>query len=154
ERALASGAVATDDPFAAEKALYVQVLGAPRVTEATFTRADQVRFGANGDAELAPAPRWQVSVVRDHGGGRVVTERRGPGERRWIADPRTPPRGSPPSEAPLSPRDPPPDPTEHLTFRTTASERFRGKPIWSDLHYAEADASVPEPQRRVVVTVQ
>jgi adenylate cyclase len=46
-----------------------------------------------------------------------------------------------------------PDPTEHLTFQTPTRERFYGRTLWSDLHHSELDAALPEPQRRVVVTV-
>jgi adenylate cyclase len=154
EQALTSGTASVDDPVAVEKALFVQVLGAPRLTEATFTRADRRQFAEDGAPDLANTPRWQVSVLRDRVGPRLLTQRTRLEGGRWTSDARVRPDASNAFDAPFSPRDAATDPTEHLTFRTTASKRFRGTPIWSDLHWAEADSTLPEARRRVVVTVQ
>src|SRR4030095_8417799 len=46
------------------------------------------------------------------------------------------------------------DPTRDITFVTPASRLHVDgpRPIWSDLSYAEADAALPEPVRRVVLS--
>lgn len=46
------------------------------------------------------------------------------------------------------------NPTEDLTFTSTLEHhRFTDEPLWTDLHYSDLDASLPEGERRVVVTV-
>jgi adenylate cyclase len=51
-------------------------------------------------------------------------------------------------------RAPATDPTSHLTFATPASKDFQGHLLWSDLHWSELDASQPEEERAVEVSVQ
>jgi adenylate cyclase len=46
------------------------------------------------------------------------------------------------------------DPTSHPTFVTPASQEFYGTLLPSDLHWSQLDADLPEPQRRVEVSVQ
>src|SRR5262249_28331911 len=40
------------------------------------------------------------------------------------------------------------------TFQTPASKNLYGQLLWSDLHWAQVDESMPEPDRRVEVSVQ
>jgi adenylate cyclase len=47
-----------------------------------------------------------------------------------------------------------PDPTTDFTFSVAASLRFRSLPVWSDLHYSEADRALPPEERRIVLTLQ
>jgi adenylate cyclase len=56
--------------------------------------------------------------------------------------------------APLVPAGAATDPTAHPTFSTLAAKSRAGRAIWSDLHYAEADAALPTAERRVVLSIQ
>src|SRR5205823_2296599 len=56
--------------------------------------------------------------------------------------------------APLVSRGTADDPTAHDTFQVAASRDFDGKPIWTDLSYAQSDSALPVTERRIVVTVQ
>jgi adenylate cyclase len=47
-----------------------------------------------------------------------------------------------------------PDPTQHLTFKTTSSFGNYGTLLSTDLHWAQLDQNVPEDRRRVEVSVQ
>ncbi|HVY49846.1 MAG TPA: adenylate/guanylate cyclase domain-containing protein, partial [Minicystis sp.] len=54
----------------------------------------------------------------------------------------------------LAPAGPASDPTRDDTFTVLARAKNRGRTIWSDLHFAELDARLPEAERRVVLSVQ
>lgn len=151
EAGLRSGAVASDDPASIEASLFGRVLSDPHLAEATFTRATRTGFDGAGEAVLAPDGRWQVSVVRTSRAGLTtrITRREGTG---FIASARE--REAPVFAAALVPGGAAPDPTSHPTFSTIAARSRRGVAIWSDLHYAEADGSLPAPERRVVLSVQ
>lgn len=139
-----SGVLDPGSPRAVEGALLARLLANPELGEATFTRP------ASGGG-------WQVSVFRDATVGaplvtREVRRERG-GLAAWL---RRRPGGSSGVDAGPFVREPgtPPDPTVHPTFAVTVAHRgFSLEPLWTDLHYAESDASRPAAARRVVVTV-
>src|SRR5262249_18281342 len=108
-----------------------------------------------GDLRIDPTTSGQVSVTRpeDVADGRVLVRRLRPGpdgwreELAWIAA-----DGS--SAAVAADGTPPTDPTRHPTFTTPSRAEFRGRALWSDLAFFEADAALPEERRRRVVSVQ
>jgi adenylate cyclase len=122
-----AGLLRYDDPADVERALRVELLSDPDLAEATFTRA-RIRDD-DGEPFVSGGRSWQVSAWRRPSEAAIAaTYRRArPGD----------------------------DPADHVTFRAALlHHRFSEAPLWSDLHHAEADAALPEPQRRVVVTVQ
>ena len=141
--------------------------GHPHVADMTLTygRAigtwdqDQPPHDA-GDLRLAPTGAGQVSVSRPATGraGAVLVHRLEPdaaGEWRagatWVA-----PDGgrTPVAKDDAAFRPAVTDPTTHPTFTTPSRPAFRGRTLWSDLAFYEADAARPEAERRRVVTVQ
>ena len=151
EGGLRTGAIACDDRGAVEAALFGRVLADEHLAEATFTRATQVGFDAKGDVTLAPGGRWQVSVTRNADGRldtRVVKE----DGSAFSAEVRE--RSGTAFAVPFVPRGAADDPTVHPTFATLAAKSRRGRAIWSDLHYAEADMALPAQGRRVVLSIQ
>ena len=153
------GLVQPSDSAAVESTLFSMLLAKSELGEITFTRAQQTGFDNNGVIQLAPEPRWQVSVARssDEKGveqfwSRQVRQENGA----FVAYRRTLHPGAD-SEA-LSP-DPEAgavvtDPTSHLTFTTPASKDFYGDLLWSDLHWSQLDANQPQEQRDIEVSVQ
>ena len=65
------GLVDPDDPQMVKAALFALLLATGDVSEITLTHAVQTGFDEEGAILLAPAPRWQLSVVRskDEKGG-------------------------------------------------------------------------------------
>jgi len=155
EKQARSGALNLADPLSVERALFALLLGNGDLSEVTLTGARKI--ADDPEVLFAAEGRWQMSVFREgtepsrivtcysHQEGRkIVVELRSrpPGSSRFQAVPfaRTDPQGE--------------DPTQHLTFTTTVSERrLSPDPLWTDLHYAELDKRLPEAERRVVVTV-
>ncbi len=156
EAPIAAGAFDIGDPRVVEAALFAQVAADSRIAEATFTGARRTSFGPDGMSVLEPAGRFQVSVLRQGLGGaeRIVTRRLTMEAGAFVLDVRERPPGSTLFEAAFARGDAPPDPTLHLTFATTASQRFHLRAIWSDLQWAEADLALPSESRRIEVTVQ
>lgn len=138
EADLHNGLVDGDDAVEMERRLLSASLSNMGLAEVTFTHAD---------------PSWQVSLVRQGEGAAELHARHTRyKDGRWrMAVRRT--GGGPLLSAPLSDlNEPAADPTAHLTFVTPAGAAY-GRTIWTDLHYAEADAGRPPAERRVVVTV-
>jgi adenylate cyclase len=142
-----------------ESALIGEITSHPQVTEVTFTYGRAVgRYEHDdgphdaGDLKLASDGSGQVSVARVGAGsdaGLVVRRVRQEGGR-WLAEERRLPYETSPH-----PAGPPAiDPTIHATFTVPSREEFRGRALWSDLSYSEADAGLPEEIRRRVVSVQ
>lgn len=156
EAPIAAGAIDLGDPRAVEVALFAQVASDPRIAEATFTGARRTGFGADGSSVLEPTGRFQISVLRhrDGAGERLLTRRLTQENGVFVLDVGARPVGSSLFAVPFERGPAPADPTTHLTFSTTASQRFRGRAIWSDLQWSEADLALPEASRRVEVTVQ
>jgi adenylate cyclase len=145
-----------DDVLALESCLFATAAANPNLSEVTFTHAVRNGFADDGVPRLAAEGRWQVSVYRDRAGddARLCTRRIVPDAVGFIATVqcREPARAllAAPREQPVG--SPVPDPTGHLSFVTPASRDFSGHTIPTDLSYAELDAALPEPDRRVVVT--
>ncbi|HKC13860.1 MAG TPA: adenylate/guanylate cyclase domain-containing protein [Vicinamibacteria bacterium] len=150
-----SGAVDVEDPLSVEAGLFTDLMANADLAEVTLTRAG--RAPDDTKAPLAAEGRWQVSVFREgREPSRIVTShthQRGPG---FVVDIRARPPGSHGLRAVPFARAAAPgeDPTTHPTFATTLEHhRYSSEPLWTDLHYAELDARLPEASRRVVVTV-
>ena len=156
EHAMSSGVLDASLPEAVEAKLFSELLDHPTLSDVTVTRATLTGYDAAGDALLAPADRWQISVFRATAdpGSAIVTRKVWMREGVWVASVRRrPPRGGLRSG---SPQDEPVagDPTAHPTFVASSARRLYGKAIWSDLSWSEVDGALPPDQRRVVVTVQ
>lgn len=170
ERAIVAGAIPYDTPSALEAPLLVRLLADPHLEELTFTRGRLERYRDDGTAELAADGRFQVAAMRQRD-GRLVTRHVERADASFVARERAhrpglgqplAPEALPAPGAPLGP--PPPaeeravgevtDPTADLTFAVIADRALRGRLVWSDLHYAEADRHLPQAQRRIVLTAQ
>ncbi|TCO89396.1 adenylate cyclase [Chthoniobacter flavus] len=155
QREVEQGLLDPHDGHSVEPALVSLLLADSDLGELTFTYGDEQGFDANGDVKLAAEPRGQWSVIRlsedrercrhvyqEHGA--FVADRRDLGAKTafasvpWVRE----------TGGNL------PDPTTHLTFTTPARQDFHGRPVWSDLHWSQLDADLPEAQRRVEVSVQ
>ncbi|HVT02316.1 MAG TPA: adenylate/guanylate cyclase domain-containing protein [Thermoanaerobaculia bacterium] len=150
ENQLRNGAGGADGPSAIEPCLFAQILTNNNLAEATLSHASSLGYDSDGNLKLAERDRWQVSLFResaavgasigvrttfqDHGG--FVSEMRAPG-----------------SHSEGRREEGVEDPTQHLTFSTTAAKINRGQIVWSDLSFTQLDERLPEMQRRVVVTV-
>ena len=142
-----------------ESSLIGELTSHPQVTEVTLTYGRAVgRYEHDdgphdaGDLKLAPDQSGQVSVARVGAGSDagVVVRRLWQVGSRWQAEERRLPyETSPHTAAP-----PAVDPTIHATFTVPSREEHRGRALWSDLSYSEADAGLPEETRRRVVSVQ
>jgi len=153
EQSIRLGVADPDVPASIESALFAGLSRNPHLAEVTFTRAERDGFDGDGEAVLAPAGRWQVSLVRTDGGP-LVTRATRPEGSGFSLELRERAEGGGLLSAPFRPRGGAPDPTEHLTFRTAASRDYDGVPIWTDLSYAQSDSALPIARRRVVVSVQ
>jgi adenylate cyclase len=157
--ALERGLVDPRDPSAIEPALLAPLLAHRDIGEVTLTYGEKTGFADDGNVQLAPAPRGQWSVVRatgDNGDdrfwsrhvhlvdGAFVVDRREFGQTAHFSNQASTREAT--SEIP--------DPTTHLTFVTPAREDFQGHLLWSDLHWSQLDAELPEAQRRVEMSVQ
>lgn len=154
------GLLATD---ALEPLLLGALEGAPGVTDVTFTygRADGVYAEDQaphdaGDLRVVASSAGQVEVTRSAGSEDrpVLVRRLRPGPDGWRADAAfVAPDGT---RTPLAAASGPvaADPTTHATFTTPSRAEFRDRALWSDLAFFEADAALPEMQRRRVVSVQ
>jgi adenylate cyclase len=149
------GLVDARAPLAVEPALFVLLLSAADISEITFTYGNQIGFGEDGALRLAPTPRGQVSVVRESEGDRFLSRHIRQENDGFVADRRELTPGASFSELPMS-REAGADlsdPTLHPTFVTPAREDFSGQLLWSDLHWSQLDAALPESRRRVEVSV-
>ncbi len=153
------GLVDARDPVAIEPALFALLLSTDDIAEMTFTYGNKMGFDNDGVLQLAPTPRGQVSVVRalsakeeDRFWTRHIHQENGA----FVADMRKLEPTSRFSALPWrrEPSSAVPDPTTHATFVTPARKDFSGQLLWSDLHWSQLDAALPESQRRVEVSVQ
>jgi adenylate cyclase len=168
--ALRTGVVDPDDPDRVEGLLFSELLANPELGELTFTRASWVGYHEDGNPALRASEEWQVSVVRvrDGDGWRIDTIRTVQAvsdepatpfvhPRTFLRAVRTRPVDGGLRSGELGPAIAAEDPTFHPTFLVPASEPLMadttgpGHALWTDLHYAEADADLPVDQRRVVV---
>ncbi len=151
--------VDTRNPEAIEPALFVLLLSKRDISEATFTYGKKIGFGQNGVLQLADSPRGQVSVVRSLGAedrerfwSREVHQENGI----FVAEQRKLRPNAPFSTSPFARQSGAKisDPTLHATFLTPARKDFSGQLLWSDLHWSQLDAALPEMHRRAEVSVQ
>ena len=156
ERDLDRALARPDDRESMEAALFRQIAADPLLAEVSFIRADRVGYDAQGEIELAPKGRWQVSVSRAGAGAdsAILTRVVSPAAQGFEAGLRTRTWDAEFPEGKLVPAGPAPDPTTHLTFRSAASRATAGQPIWTDLAYAQIDAALPREGRRILVSVQ
>src|SRR5436190_6526883 len=153
------GLAATGEPQSVEQALFAVLLSNPDIGELTLTYGKKKGFDESGAIQLEPTPRGQWSVVRASNAdgserfwSRHVRQQDGSfmAERHDL---------DPKARTPASPLAPEaggaiPDPTDHPTFATPASKDFDGELLWSDLHWSQLDADLPDNQKRVEVSVQ
>ncbi len=159
QQQVSRGLVNAHSPQAVETSLFALLLSNQNLGEVTLTYGHRLGFDENGAAVLAKEARGQVSVVRtpaaDSGErfwSRDVSEKNGVfvAERRELGTDKS--VGALPPQSGLGVDVP--DPTSHPTFITPARADFRGDVLWSDLHWSQLDAALPEAQRRVEVSVQ
>jgi adenylate cyclase len=150
-----SGAMDVEDPLSVERCLFTDLMANADLAEVTLTRAR--RTADDASAPLAAQERWQLSVFREgNEASRIVTSHSHRQGKDFVVDVRARPPGSYALRAVAFARaaSPGEDPTVHPTFASTLQHhRFSSDPLWTDLHYAELDARLPEADRRVVVTV-
>ena len=154
ERAIASGVVSVDDSRSLEGALFTRIVDDSHLEEVTFTHAKRLGYDAKGEAELAPDGRWQLSVARTASGAVVTRSTRRDDGGSFTTQVRGRGKDNAFASVPLASSAKAPDPTEHFTFSVLATEALHGQATWSDLHWSELDFASPEPDRRVVVSVQ
>ena len=153
------GLVDARDPYATEPALLTLLLSAGDITEITLTYGKKIGFAEDGALQLAATPRGQVSVVRglsDKGEARFWSRHIHQENGGFVSDRRECEAASRFSTLPLRRESGAviSDPTLHATFTTPAQQNFAGRLLWSDLHWSQLDADLPEAQRRVEVSVQ
>ena len=159
ERDAQRGAMDTDDPGLIEARLFSAVQNSPHLADVTFTHAEPAAGATFDDAgvrPLAPEGRWQVSVWRASADpdSAVVTRKVTRDGEAFVAALRTRKPGGALLSAPFERVGATADPTQHLTFETTASASERGEATWTDLARFEPDTALPPAQQRVVVSVQ
>jgi adenylate cyclase len=158
ESQAALGRIDSGRPETIETALIGELTGHPRLTEVTFTYGHAVAFYEHdegehdaGDLRLAPQGSGQITASRLAGDTLDILVRRiSQVAGHWSAEERQLPGDASPHTAAA----PPTDPTLHATFTVPSREEHRGRALWSDLSYAEADGGLPETDRRRVVSVQ
>ncbi|HEY2714287.1 MAG TPA: adenylate/guanylate cyclase domain-containing protein [Chthoniobacterales bacterium] len=146
-------------PDAIEAALFVLQLSKRDISEATFTYGKKIGFDQNGALQLAVFPRGQVSVMRsldaedrERFWSREVHQENGT----FVAEQRELKPNAPLSSLPFARQSGVKisDPTLHPTFLTPARKDFSGQLLWSDLHWSQLDAALPEMHARAEVSVQ
>jgi adenylate cyclase len=130
ERALALGAVDDRDEASLRRYLLAEVIAVSNLTELTLTSGQFARYDDDANMVLERDGRRQLVAYRDAQGF----------VRAW-----TTPAFEAGSDA---------DPTRHDTFRAAASQRWKGRAIWSDLSYSALDDASAGSWRRKTLTVQ
>jgi adenylate cyclase len=155
---LADGLLDPRDPLAIEPALAALLLSNKNLGEVTLTSGIRIGFDENGNLQLAESPReqWSVFRVETAAGGEQMWSRHVHQEGgKFVADRRELTPTVQFATLPVNREEGAlEDPTTHPTFVTPASRDFYGSLIPSDLHWSQIDASMPEAQRRVEVSVQ
>jgi adenylate cyclase len=157
ERQIQLGLWDPADPKSVEAALFSAVLDHPGLAGASITVGRAVGWEDDGRMLLAPADRWQITVYREglEAGGALQTAWVRAGQGSFVLDVWRRRPGDGLHEAvhdPAAARKVV-DPTDDPTFITPASRPHyeSGRTLWSDLSFLEADAHLPEAERRVVV---
>jgi adenylate cyclase len=146
-----SGALSPDEMRALEVALYTELKNLPHLAEVSFVRAHLLGYDSAGEARLAARGRFQLSAIRSSNGAlvtRLIREENG----EFVAQTRDRPLGSAFDQVPFVDSGPAQDPTRQATFSVPIANKNTGRVLWSDLHYSEIDAGLPNP--RVVLSVQ
>lgn len=155
ENDVRSGIIAPENAASVEPQLLSDLLNDGNLAEVTFTHAARLGWAGDGTMQLSPEGRWQISVFRqtpDASSTILTRYTRARTPHRFGSEAR-PPRPRSDAVADSAPAIDASDPTEHPTFATLVRKDLYGRTVWSDLSYSEIDASLPEAQRRVVVTV-
>src|SRR4029077_6701938 len=159
QQELNRGLVNARDPLQVEPVLFGLLLSTRDIGELTFTHGEQIGFDENGALRLAATARGQVSVVRGlsaKGEDRFWSQHIRQEGGAFVADRRELEPTARFSMLPLRRESGVdiPDPTSHPTFVTPAQKDFFGRLLWSDLHWSQLDAELPQSQRRAEVSVQ
>jgi adenylate cyclase len=149
ERQVRYKLVQPENPDSTEPELVSLLLANQNISEATLTYAD------NRDGDLAhQAATGQISVLRSPSSEEFVCRRTWFAKGQFVSQSNTWGIGAKPAKSGLEAPAPTEDPTSDLTFTTPVRSELYGTLIWSDLHWAQIDKSLPEPERRVEVSVQ
>lgn len=139
-----------------EAFIFAELINQPTLSDITFTHAKEEGFKASGKMQISPQDRWQLSVFRTSPihpepiSTRFISKQNS----HFVADIRSRSIDGMFNETSSHLEPMAADPTKHLTFETITQKKYYGDTIWSDLHWSEIDAALPEAQRRVVVSVQ
>jgi adenylate cyclase len=153
-RDIRAGAVNPDDAQALEVELFTKLGSSPRLAEITFTRARVLGYDAQGEAQLAPEGRFQLSTFRTADACIITRATRSSRQMAggFAVQSRDRAPGGGFDSAHFEDHGPAPDPTEDATFSVPLARENAGRTLWSDLHYSELDQGQAEP--RVVLSVQ
>jgi len=159
QREVAHGILNTSDPHAVEPGLFALLLANDDLGEITFTYGTETGSNDAGEVTLASDARGQWSLIRDRGkdGAARLWSRHVYQEGAGFVAERRDLSGQMPLASSAWIRETGghfPDPTGHPTFVTPARKDFRGRALWSDLHWSQLDADLPTDRRRVEVSVQ
>ncbi|MEO6847021.1 MAG: adenylate/guanylate cyclase domain-containing protein [Chthoniobacterales bacterium] len=159
EQDMQYGIVNPKDAKSIQTGLLSLLLANNHISEASFTYGDSTGFNSDGDIQLVPASRGQITINRildkksntSHAlfmsrrtwfnGKTFTSELEEIGDVNYAKTKTT-------KEIPAT------DPTDHLTFQTPASKDFKGSLLWSDLYWSQADKALPPAKRHVEVSVQ
>lgn len=153
EQQVKYGLIDTKKADSLEQGLLSLLLANDNISEATLTYANSKGFDSNGNILTDPTSAGQVEVLRTAAGD-YICNKTWFSETQFVSQSVTLTQDSSISAAPTAPVIPSVDPTTHLTFQTTASHRYYGQIIPTDLHWSQIDEKLPELQRRVEVSVQ
>jgi adenylate cyclase len=134
-RQLKNGSVTANDIHAVERALLGAILARPSIMETALTTSDGHQVSITRDAKGALVARLTQANKGDATAFSAA-------ERKWT-------EGQPP--LPFGPPRPVPNPAEDYTFTSPFS--YDADLLWTDLAYAAIDRWLPEPRRRLEVSV-
>jgi adenylate cyclase len=158
ERQVRIGLCDPADPRSVERALFTAALDRPGLAGISLTVGRALGFDGDGRMRLAPEGRWEMLVYREtpEAASALQTAWVRAGERGFVRDERRRPPGGGLLVADFTRAAGPPvaDPTDRPGFVASASRAglADGRVSWSDLRFVEADARLPERERRAVVT--
>jgi adenylate cyclase len=155
------GLINLQEPLGVEAALFAPLLADADIGEVTLTYGRKLAFDSDGEIQLAPEGRGQLSLARlaSSGSGDVFWSRRIRRDETsglFVADRRelaaTARLQDLPWQRETSASEA--DPTTHLTFTVPARQALYGQLLPSDLHWSQLDEHLPPGRRRVEVSVQ
>lgn len=150
ERQIQYGLVDPGKVESVHNGLMSLLLANRNISEASFTYATSTGNDAEGNILINHSSAGEVSVFSS--GGRFVSRRTWFDGRQFLSQ-TTDFRGNS-NFSGIHDAVPAADPTLHLTFTTPISSDWKGKLIWTDLHWSQLDEALPENQRHVEVSVQ